>query len=378
MLYIIPDYYFDFHCIAERCEDTCCAGWQIVIDKKSLRKYRKVKGTYARELRKRIRWQKRIFCQDKEKRCAFLNENNLCDLYTNLGAKSLCRTCRMYPRHVEEFENVREISLSVSCPEVARILMERETPVHFRTFEKEGEESWDDFDPFLFSILQDAREGMFQILQNRESDISIREKLVLGMAHDIQGRVNRGEMFGCPEVIERYQTKSARKFVRKLWKEEKPSVQERWEMAHKMFRELYELELLREDWDMLLMESEELLYSHGADAYKGISSDFKRWAKEESNIQIQAEQLLVYFIFTYFCGAVYDGRIYAKVQMAVISTFHIYELWKARWIKNEGELTPEEIVELVYRYSREIEHSDKNLERMEKMMLRDRLPWYRG
>jgi len=64
--------------------------------------------------------------------------------------------------------------------------------------------------------------------------------------------------------------------------------------------------------------------------------------------------------------------------MAVISTFHIYELWKARWIKNEGELTPEEIVELVYRYSREIEHSDKNLERMEKMMLRDRLPWYRG
>lgn len=103
---------------------------------------------------------------------------------------------------------------------------------------------------------------------------------------------------------------------------------------------------------MLLMEGEELLYSHGADAYKGISSDFKRWAKEESNIQIQAEQLLVYFIFTYFCiGAVYDGRIYAKVQMAVISTFHIYELWKARWIKNE-ELTPEEIVELVYRMLR--------------------------
>ena len=158
------------------------------------------------------------------------------------------------------------------------------------------------------------------------------------MAHDLQGRFNREQLFSCEEVIERYQTKSARKFVRKLWKEEKPSVQEKWEMAHKMFRELYELELLREDWDMLLMESEELLYSHGADAYKGISSDFKRWAKEESNIQIQAEQLLVYFIFTYFCGAVYDGRIYAKVQMAVISTFHIYELWKARWIKMKESL----------------------------------------
>ena len=244
--------------------------------------------------------------------------------------------------------------------------------------EKEGEEEYEEFDPFLYSMLVDARDAMLEILQDREHSLKIRVGLILGMAHDLQGRFNREQLFSCEEVIERYQTKSARKFVRKLWKEEKPSVQERWEMAHKMFRELYELELLREDWDMLLMESEELLYSHGADAYKGISSDFKRWAKEESNIQIQAEQLLVYFIFTYFCGAVYDGRIYAKVQMAVISTFHIYELWKARWIKNEGELTPEEIVELVYRYSREIEHSDKNLERMEKMMLRDRLPWYRG
>ena len=116
------------------------------------------------------------------------------------------------------------------------------------------------------------------------------------------------------------------------------------------------------------MESEELLYSHGADAYKGISSDFKRWAKEESNIQIQAEQLLVVFHFFSLISVaqfMMEGFM-RRCRLAVISTFHIYELWKARWIKNEGELTPEEIVELVYRYSREIEHSDKNLERMER------------
>ena len=27
---------------------------------------------------------------------------------------------------------------------------------------------------------------------------------------------------------------------------------------------------------------------------------------------IMLEQMLVYFVFTYFCGAVYDGRIQAK------------------------------------------------------------------
>ena len=39
MLYTIPDYYNEFSCIAGDCPDTCCAGWQIVIDKKSLKKY---------------------------------------------------------------------------------------------------------------------------------------------------------------------------------------------------------------------------------------------------------------------------------------------------------------------------------------------------
>lgn len=39
MQYSIPDYYKEFHCIADQCEETCCAGWQIMIDKKSLKKY---------------------------------------------------------------------------------------------------------------------------------------------------------------------------------------------------------------------------------------------------------------------------------------------------------------------------------------------------
>ena len=40
MLYSYPDYYDRFACIADRCEETCCAGWQIVIDEDALEKYR--------------------------------------------------------------------------------------------------------------------------------------------------------------------------------------------------------------------------------------------------------------------------------------------------------------------------------------------------
>ena len=138
MQYTIPDYYKEFTCIADKCEDTCCAGWKIVIDKKSLNKYKHVKGKFWFTMLKSVDWIRGIFRQDKEKRCAFLNDCNLCEMYANLGEKSLCKTCRLYPRHVEKFEDVREITLSVSCPEVARILMEKKEPVRFLTYEKEG------------------------------------------------------------------------------------------------------------------------------------------------------------------------------------------------------------------------------------------------
>ena len=80
MLYTIPDYYHEFSCIAGECEDTCCAGWQIVADEAALKKYKKVTGSFRKRLRKSINWKEGTFKQDKNKRCAFLNDENLCDM----------------------------------------------------------------------------------------------------------------------------------------------------------------------------------------------------------------------------------------------------------------------------------------------------------
>ena len=142
MRYTEPNYFDSFQCAAGECPDTCCAGWQIVIDKETLKKYTKMSGEFGRVIKKKINWFTGTFRQDKEKRCAFLNESNLCDLYLHEGESGFCKTCRLYPRHIEEFEGVREIALSISCPEVARILMEREKPVTFLTYEKEKEETY--------------------------------------------------------------------------------------------------------------------------------------------------------------------------------------------------------------------------------------------
>ena len=45
-----PVFYNEFSCIADACPDTCCAGWQIMIDHKSLKKYRKYRGIFRNRL----------------------------------------------------------------------------------------------------------------------------------------------------------------------------------------------------------------------------------------------------------------------------------------------------------------------------------------
>lgn len=381
MLYTIPDYYKEFHCIADKCEDTCCAGWQIVIDEKSLAKYKQMltgkkfsannerkQGDFRGKMLRSVNWMNGTFRQDRERRCAFLNENNLCDLYTYQGEKSLCRTCKNYPRHIEEFEGLREITLSVSCPEVARILMERKAPVKFLSYEKEGEEEMEDFDPFLFSVLEDARSQMIQILQNREISMEQRAALVMGMAHDMQRRINSQKLFECFDVIEKYAGENALRFVEDYLEQDAVSDKKIY-LGEKLFRRLYQLEFLKEDWYVVLKETEMLLFSKRENHFKKRWEEFINWSKSNyPDLEIHLEQLLVYFLFTYFPGAVYDGEVYSKVKMAVYCVWMIEILWMGRWFLNEKSLDKEEMTELVYRFSREVEHSDENLKRVETFM----------
>lgn len=370
MLYTIPDYYKEFQCTADRCEDTCCAGWQIVVDKKALNKYKQVRGPFLKRILTGVDFMNGTFRHRKEKRCAFLNEENLCDMYIGIGEASLCRTCRLYPRHIEEFEGVREITLSVSCPEVARILMNKMEPVTLRSVERDGDEEYEDFDLFLYSQLLDAREVIRGILQNRSMPVEVRGGLVYGIGRDMQRRVNHQELFSCGEVLEKYQKPEAERFVRNKMEQNRQCPEKLFDFAKMQFRCMHKLELLKPEWEMLLLETEQKLFlDHTAQEYQQLSMEFTDWVEEkEFPWEIQKEQLLVYFIDTYFCGAVYDGEILEKVQMALFSVDILDVLLKMRWIRNEKQLDMEDVIELVYRFSREVEHSDQNLKQMEDMM----------
>ena len=95
MILRVPEYYDEFSCIASRCKDSCCAGWEIDIDEDSYAYYNSVEGPFSKRLKESI-----YEADDEDgcgyrfklkgnKRCAMLNDNNLCDLYTALGEEAL-------------------------------------------------------------------------------------------------------------------------------------------------------------------------------------------------------------------------------------------------------------------------------------------------
>ena len=341
MIHRFPNYYNEFSCIADKCEATCCAGWQIVVDEDSLKKYKKVTGAFKQRIKEGVDFREGVFYQKPGRRCAFLNEQNLCDMYIALGEDSFCETCRRYPRHIEEFENVREFTLSASCPEAARILLAQKEPVQFYEVEVDApEEEFDDYDPMVYEKLLEARSEMMTLLQNRKIPVKERAAALWDFIQIFQEKMDEGTLFAEEHIYEKLIPRNP---------------ETSYEEAKALFSLLHNLEILDEAWEDTLEETEACLYNIGEPYYNKIKEEFADWkAVNFPDWDIMLEQLLVYFITTYFCGAVYDEYVASKIKMSVCSAFYIEELATAQWLKNDGKLTLQEFTRLVYRYSREL------------------------
>lgn len=384
MRYTVPDYYKKFKCLASDCPATCCAGWQIMIDDKSLKKYASCPGIFGNRLVNSINWEEGRFKQ-YHSRCAFLNEQNLCDIHLEKGPDFLCRTCRRYPKHVEVYENEREISLSLSCPMVARLLLDKTDQAQFLTTEKvrknDGDhlqKNDDDFDEFLYSALQDCRSVLIAMAQNRNEVLNLRMAKILSLAHDVQNRIASRQLFDTENVLERYQREGADTALAQklIWfslvneefcgeNDRQRADSDYLSVQWRLLDYLRDFEVLDPRWVPDLQRWRKALYGEGPAVYLERK---KRFLAEARAWETEYEQILVYFLFVYFCGAVYDGDALRKAKMAVMSVRILRELAFAQWILAGEKLAAEDRAELAWRYARELEHSDPNLNAMERMM----------
>lgn len=134
---IIPSYAKGFECIGEACEDSCCIGWDIDLDKKTYRHYSKKFPEYIyrnRDFSDREVDYGRISVYDSH-RCPFLDDANLCEVYKTIGEEALSNICYSYPRKFNYFNGRWEMSLYMSCPEAVRKLVSSKDPITFSELE---------------------------------------------------------------------------------------------------------------------------------------------------------------------------------------------------------------------------------------------------
>ena len=128
LITIYPDFYEEFCCKADKCQHTCCAGWEIDIDAATA-------GPVGEAIRQNIvevdgTWQFRLGPGD---RCPFLRSDGLCELIRRADESVLCDICANHPRFFVSLGDYELAGVGLSCEKSCELLLAEEKPLHFQT-----------------------------------------------------------------------------------------------------------------------------------------------------------------------------------------------------------------------------------------------------
>ena len=319
MKLVVPEYFDRFKCIADSCTDNCCIGWEIGIDSKTLEKYRKVEGELGCELAEKIKEDEygAQFILDGE-RCPFLDGCGLCRLITNLGEGYLSEICREHPRYYSVFSDVAFGGIGLSCEEAASLILSEEEDHTYIEREAEGFEP-SECDCEMLEFLLEKKAVFLEILCNRELSIKTRMKYARDLAFETQSAIDPFfEADGCEC-------------------ESVPSISEYFAEMEHLTPELGEL-LARAD---------------------SAASAKKQKNAPERITERYLENIFVYFMDRYLTDAAHDGNLVGRILLAAISTAAIMHIFES-----EDDLTLKRAVEIAKCYSKEIEYSEENVERI--------------
>lgn len=188
MKVIAPRFFSAFHCIADRCSDSCCIGWEIDVDPESEAFYRAQSGEIGNRLRAALEAgaDNVHFRLGTDERCPFLNGQNLCDLYIALGPEHLCAICREHPRFYSWWGSFVEAGLGLCCEEACRLLLADERPLTFVESENDAPNEACELSEDELSFLLEARGKLFSVLQDRSLPIEARLRCCLTLSQQMQ------------------------------------------------------------------------------------------------------------------------------------------------------------------------------------------------
>lgn len=385
MILRYPAYYEKFQCIAGKCEDTCCAGWEIDIDDESYERYQQVSGAFGMRIKESMKeytseedvYERHGFRLKEGKRCPFLNQENLCDMILALGEQSLCYVCTHTPRNYFEYDGAREISLSPSCPEAGRLIFSEKQGVHF--LEKESEEEFaleeSDEEIRMAKWLRRVRDVAVFLLQRRvangrQKKISERLCEFLLFAEQVQERWNQErteDIFTFSEEV--LQGKWDSFFEAEVKKAASKKEYLFYQGFCRRMDFFSSLECINEDWAHALERINFLFPQETSEKkYLSLMERFHTYI-EEMELEYLYEQLVVYYAFLMLPRALDDENFRGKAQFVAVSFLMVRDMDLVVFLKNMETFSPEDFMKNARFYAKEMEHSEDNMELAEEEFL---------
>lgn len=375
-----PFYYDDFKCIAGDCIDNCChVEWEISIDKKTYKKYRKLKGQWGNKINNNI-GRIRSDISDlrygkiklKDKGCSLLDEKGLCTIHANLGVGYLCNTCKVYPREITKLGEIYERNLFMSCPEVARYFVRHKENFYFNMGEEELSDLDKDYiidksyDENLYNILWDSRSLAMEIIQFKEIEIWKRIIFLKMLTDKVQKLIDEQNYENYEKVLNTFRNEITNiDAINSLDKIKLvPNVKINFIKSVIDISAKYEI---RDRKYRGLIEKYNELFINNNDVKESIEfilekeREFNIFLKNYENI---LENLLIYLIYGYFMLALYSKDLNKQVNEVIITYSMIKMLLLGRYNANENKLDEEDFVEVFYVFSRVIEHKLGFLDRL--------------
>ena len=285
MLITKPAYYDSFRCIASACPDSCCKEWDVLVDEASAAYYRNLPGQLGDDLRNVLHDEDGCTVMTiTDGRCPMWRRDGLCRIQAELGEAALCHTCRDFPRLRHDYGDFLELTLELSCPEAARILLSApiSDPI---TLECEGGEE-PEYDTEAMAVLKSTRAKALALLNDTRRDVPHTLAAFLLYGYQAQGELDGEEPMP-------FDPEAAMDSVAEFIKE--GSIPEILDV----FREL---EILTPQWARRLETPDPAPWQEG---YR---------------------KLLRYFVERYWLQAVSDYDLYSRVKFMVISCLVIRAL----------------------------------------------------
>lgn len=351
MKVVTPTFAKQFACAADNCPDTCCQGWQIVIDPDTLHTYQTMEGAFGDEVRASIVPEAEPYFRFAENgKCALLDESGLCKLQKALGEDAQCRVCRVYPRFVRQYGTLHEEGVSLSCPEALRLLLDAPSPLQFESEEADFPIEPNEIDPDVFFTLQRSRTLAFSLVQDERYSFDDRLFLLVSFAEAVQYCLSCEAYRAFDRVCRRFSSPIGRSAVLRRKKALRYGSAAKWRDLSEWAVFFSWLEILSPQWKTVLAQ---------------FSAHCRQETHEHrivhSGHDAEYASILTATLFKYWLEAADDGILLPKVQQAVVCILLLREL--------QAMEPGADTIETYHRIARELEHNEENLEAMRRTFL---------